>query len=106
MRRTVSSALPQVLRRSARGLSSEALARPSAAALKEAQKLSLMQRDLISDEETKIKNFTLNFGPQASGAREPLAAAGLRLRGAEPPALTSPHLPAAPCGARRAALGA
>ena len=70
----------------ARWLSSEPLARPSAAALAEAKKLSLMQRDLISDEETKIKNFTLNFGPQASCD---LRAPGQRR--ATPPGLPPQH---------------
>ena len=50
-----------------RGLVSDSLARPSAAALQESVKLAAMSRDLISDEEVKIKNFTLNFGPQVLG---------------------------------------
>ena len=47
-----------------RGLASDSLTRPSAAALQESVKLAAMSRDLISGEEVKIKNFTLNFGPQ------------------------------------------
>merc|ERR1719487_3238493 len=32
------------------------------------KKAALMQRDVISDEDTSIKNFTLNFGPQHPAA--------------------------------------
>jgi len=45
----------------ARGLSSVALAQAS-------RKAAQMQRDVISEEDTSIKNFTLNFGPQHPAA--------------------------------------
>jgi len=37
------------------------------------EKASAMKRDLISDEDTSIKNFTLNFGPQVRARRGPRA---------------------------------
>jgi len=46
-----------------RGLASETVAM-----YKKSNKAAQMQRDLISDEEFEIKNFTLNFGPQHPAA--------------------------------------
>ena len=37
-------------------------------AMKKSQTAAKMQRDLISDEEFEIKNFTINFGPQHPAA--------------------------------------
>merc|ERR1719253_1978653 len=40
----------------------------SVALAQSSRKAALMQRDIISDEDTSIKNFTLNFGPQHPAA--------------------------------------
>jgi NADH dehydrogenase (ubiquinone) Fe-S protein 2 len=47
----------------ARGMVSETLA-----LMKKSKKAASMQRELVSDEDFEIKNFTLNFGPQHPAA--------------------------------------
>lgn len=51
------------LRQAARSCNS--IGSTSYAAALATQKAAKMSRDLISDDDTSIKNFTLNFGPQA-----------------------------------------
>lgn len=48
-----------------RCMSTPRIERPSYALRLATEKAAKMQRDLISDEDLTIKNFTLNFGPQA-----------------------------------------
>ena len=59
--------MPGVLRSSRRPLSNEISATSYAAALA-TRKDATMGRELISTEDTSIKNFTLNFGPQHPAA--------------------------------------
>ena len=58
-------AAAQLLRRS---LSTETALTPSISAMAKRDKGASMQRDLVDADEMKIKNFTLNFGPQHPAA--------------------------------------
>ena len=60
--------MPGVLRSSRRPLSNEISATSYAAALA-TRKDATMGRELIITEDTSIKNFTLNFGPQLARQR-------------------------------------
>ena len=61
LRSSARAAAPQL--RMQRGLVSETLD-----LMKKSQTQAKMQRDLVTDEEFEIKNFTLNFGPQHPAA--------------------------------------
>jgi hypothetical protein len=69
VRRTLRPAATRaaVLRQAARSCNS--IGSTSYAAALATQKAAKMSRDLISDDDMSIKNFTLNFGPQARPAR-------------------------------------
>ena len=70
-------AAAQLLRRS---LSTETALTPSISAMAKRDKGASMQRDLVDADEMKIKNFTLNFGPQHPAAHGVLRL-GLELDG-------------------------
>ena len=81
--------MPGVLRSSRRPLSNEISATSYAAALA-TRKDATMGRELISTEDTSIKNFTLNFGPQHPAAHGVLRLV-LELQG-ELVARADPHI--------------